>query len=564
MNSTIDIVLAYAERGLQSFPCKPHDKTPMVRWAEQATVERNMLLGWWETYPQANVAIATGKRSGVIVLDVDAGHDGYESLADLQGQYGKLPDTPTVKTGTGGEHLYFLHPGCEIRNSASKLGRGLDIRGDGGYVVAPPSIHPNGNRYEWIVKPSQVQFTPMPGWMIELLKQQESEAPALPADGIAVSGSRNDMLTRMAGSMRRKGFEEEAIFAALIIHNQKHCMPPLDREEIVNISRGMMRYVPPQDESIISPASNAHDVINKMELEIIERQKNPVDVWGIHYAWEYLSLVTGGKQKQELCIIAGEPGAGKSYFFLQDSLYTALGNPSKKIPSIPVTYWSGEMPKKQIYRRFFEMLGVEKRRMNGGGMRPEDWQIFNEAKALIVTSPIYVSDIPLELKSVSKFIEREIAEHGTEQFVFDYDWLITAPGGNEIEQSQNVSREMKQLCRKYDVHIVLISSVNKMGMGSMSENVTKSNVSGSGKKLHDADIIYILTKFNGNKNSDLSISPNDYSKMATLHIAKGRELDYHLPGGKIDYIREVPNPRFKELRDMNKPLPDWMKRKDLA
>ena len=306
-----------------------------------------------------------------------------------------------------------------------------------------------------------------------------------------------------------------------------------------------------------------HPVVDDLELiesEIRERGKNPKNVWGIHYAWPYLSLVTGGKQKQELIILAGEPGVGKSWWAHQDAMYTAIGNPAKKIPPVPVLIWSGEMPRRQVYRRMFEMLGVPKRHMLTGQMSDTDWQFFNEAKAILLNSPIYVSDDPLDLKDVPTLLEREIKEHGIEQAVFDYDWLINAPGNGEIEQSQNTSRAMKQATRRFDLSITLISSVNKLGMDKANEGVTKSNVSGSGKKLHDADIIYILTKFNEKKNSDLSISPKDYGSISTLHISKGRELDFHVPNGAINYIRETPNPRFREMKDLTKPgaLPSWI------
>jgi replicative DNA helicase len=197
-----------------------------------------------------------------------------------------------------------------------------------------------------------------------------------------------------------------------------------------------------------------------------------------------------------------------------------------------------------------------------GNMSETDWEFFNDAKAMIMNSPIYVSDSALNLKDVRGLLDREIAEHGIEQAVFDYDWLISAPGGNELEQSQNISREMKRLSRELNISIVLISSVNKMGMDTANDNVTKANVSGSGKKLHDADVIYILTKFNEKKNSDLSITPTDYPRIATLHIAKGRELDFHIPNGAINYIRETPNPKFREMKDMSRKdtLPTWLVR----
>jgi bifunctional DNA primase/polymerase-like protein/DnaB helicase-like protein/primase-like protein len=563
MNDTVDFAVAYSKLGWQSFQCKPRDKTPLHKWADVATLEENMLLGWWEVNPAANIGIACGKRSGIIVLDVDADHGGYESLTVLQDTYGRLPETPVSRTGSGGEHIIFQHPGIEIRNSAGKLGPGLDIRGDGGYIVAPPSIHPNGQRYEWVVRPSAVPLAPMPEWLIELLQERQAAAPSpAPVDGMIVAGGRNDALFRLASSMRNKGLDEDAIFAALQIYNRKHCAPPLNDGEVLLIAKSTIRYQPKDEYKTIPALPNAWDVIDKLEAEIVDRQKNPKDVWGIHYAWPYLSIITGGKQKGELTILAGEPGVGKSWWAHQDALYTALGDPSKSIPSTPTLLWSGEMPRKQVFRRFFEMLGVPKRHMLTGQMSAEDWQFFTEAKALIVTSPIYVSDAPLDLKDVRGLLEREIAEHGVEQAIFDYDWLIHASGDGEIEQSQNISRSLKQLARELDLAILLISSVNKMGMDSTNENVTKSNVSGSGKKLHDADVIYILTKFNEKKNGDTSIMPNDYDKIATLHISKGRELDYHLPNGAINYMRETPNPKFRELRKQND-VPAWMNRKDV-
>ena len=193
-----------------------------------------------------------------------------------------------------------------------------------------------------------------------------------------------------------------------------------------------------------------------------------------------------------------------------------------------------------------------------GEMSADDDQIFAEAKALIVNSPIYVSDTPLDLKNIRALLEREIGEHGIKQVVFDYDWLINSPGQTEIEKSQNISLAAKQLAREFDLSIILISSVNKTGMDNTSENVTKSNVSGSGKKLHDADVIYIMTKFNDKKNNDLGIMPADYNKISTLHISKGRELDYHVPNGAINYMRETPNPRFREMKTTDI-LPGWMK-----
>lgn len=564
----IQFAQAYAQKGWQSFPLKHREKVPFVKWAEVATCDTKMLNGWFDNYPDSNIGIACGKRSGIVVLDVDAGHGGYESLTELIQKYGQLPETPVSKTGSGGEHIFFKHPGGEIRNSAGKLGAGLDIRGDGGYVVAPPSLHPNGNVYEWTVRPSEVELSEMPDWMVEILQVPDKPEKANSGEGGIIEGGRNDYLTKMAGAMRRKGFSEDAIFSALQIDNKEKCRPALPDGEVYQIAKSVMRYTAEDVPQVEKPLPNSLTVIELLEAETKEREKNPKDVWGIHYAWDYLSLVTGGKQKGELIYGAGEPGVGKSWFFHQDALFTAIGRKvNNEFIETPVLLWSGEMKRRQVYRRFFEMLGVPKRAMLTGKMQEIDkrtgeninhWETFEDAKAILQNTPIYVADMGLDLKDVRGLLEREIDAHGIQQAVFDYDWLISAPGQGEIEQSQNISRTMKQLANDLDISIILISSVNKGGMNQTNDNVTKANLSGSGKKLHDADVIYILTKFNDKKNQEPSVLPTDYWKLTTLHIEKAREMDFNLPGGVINYMRETPNPKYKELKHPGD-KPSWMK-----
>src|SRR3990172_8545079 len=150
--NTVDYALFYAAKGWRVFPCQPHDKLPAIKWKEGCTIQPDMIRAWWKENPEYNVGIVTGGRSGIIVLDVDPEHGGEESLLALVADLGQLSTTPESLTGGGGRHLLFAHPGVEITNSAGRLGPGLDIRGDGGYIVAPPSIHPDtGRTYEWEV-----------------------------------------------------------------------------------------------------------------------------------------------------------------------------------------------------------------------------------------------------------------------------------------------------------------------------------------------------------------------------------------------------------------------------
>ncbi len=106
------------------------------------------VMKWWRDSPRANVGILTGQESGLVVLDVDPRHDGDKSLAMLQEEFGALPKTLTVRTGGNGWHYYFKHPGEKVPNKTN-IRPGLDIRGDGGYIVAPPSTHATLQPYTW-------------------------------------------------------------------------------------------------------------------------------------------------------------------------------------------------------------------------------------------------------------------------------------------------------------------------------------------------------------------------------------------------------------------------------
>ena len=142
--------LSYARRGILVFPCEPGGKRPLTYngfW--EATTDMRRIKAWWARWPAANVGVPTGERSGLLVLDVDPRDGGPQSLDALVRENGPLPRTARARTGGGGVHLFFRYPAQkQIRNSAGCLGPGLDVRGEGGYVVVPPSR--TRGVYEWI------------------------------------------------------------------------------------------------------------------------------------------------------------------------------------------------------------------------------------------------------------------------------------------------------------------------------------------------------------------------------------------------------------------------------
>ena len=162
------LALRYARRGWSVVPmyaakdgacscpkgaaCERAGKHPITQHGvNDATTKRNRIRNWWNASPDANVGIATGSRSGIIVLDIDPRNGGNRTLKRLKKDLGPLPDTVIARTGGGGRHLVFKYPPFSVRKDTSgkKFGKGVDILSDGCIMVAPPSLHATGKRYRW-------------------------------------------------------------------------------------------------------------------------------------------------------------------------------------------------------------------------------------------------------------------------------------------------------------------------------------------------------------------------------------------------------------------------------
>jgi hypothetical protein len=170
-NDPLAAVLAYAAAGLPVFPCSPQNKQPLtLRGFKDATTEGAQVREWLKKWPLAMIGVPTGQISGLLVLDVDVDPaeniDGFATLGDLERYHGAIPDTLSSTTPRGGRHYYFAwHSG--IRNSAGKLGNGLDVRGDGGYIILPPSCREDGKCYEWSEASAPIPLE-APKWLIDL------------------------------------------------------------------------------------------------------------------------------------------------------------------------------------------------------------------------------------------------------------------------------------------------------------------------------------------------------------------------------------------------------------
>ena len=179
-------IAEYVKRGWPVFPLKPKNKIPLTNHGfKDATLDTALIKEWWAKWPDAGIGIVTGALSGLAVIDVDPRNGGEDSLRELEKFHGILSDTPQVVTGGGGFHYYFrIPPGKELRCKHNALGRGVDLKADGGYVCAPPSLHPSGKKYEWEVSCGlETTLADLPGWVAALLSDAPIKNTAMPSGG---------------------------------------------------------------------------------------------------------------------------------------------------------------------------------------------------------------------------------------------------------------------------------------------------------------------------------------------------------------------------------------------
>lgn len=264
-NPLLETALFYAKNGWKIFPiynpiegtcscqkseCSSPGKHPRTkRGFKNATSDLQQISDWWKKWPHANIGISTGLASGLIVIDVDFRHDGETSLNSLQTKFPATFDSPNVLTGNG-YHFYFAYPETKSPISSTTQFNGLsgiDIRGEGGYIIAPPSQHISGKSYQWkndeVLLPHKLPLFPQK--LINTFLEHRlylRTNPNLNDCEIIPEGKRNTTLTSIAGTMRNRGLRDNEILPALYEINKYRCIPPLPKKEVGNIARSVSRY----------------------------------------------------------------------------------------------------------------------------------------------------------------------------------------------------------------------------------------------------------------------------------------------------------------------------------
>lgn len=357
------VALEAARAGLRVFPvhapdgaggctcksaaCENQGKHPCVAgWQNDATTREGQVLSWWRAFPSANLGVATGD---VFVVDIDVGKGGLDSWAALLAKHDAI-STATVRTGSGGFHLYFRLPeGVKLGNSVGRLGPGIDTRGAGGYVVGPGSLHASGGRYEWLEDSGWTsELAVLPAWLVGLLQGEAPQATTGGTGLVYVKGERNERMFKFAAWMRGEGFSFEEMKSTLAARNRERCRPPLSDSEVEQIARSSSKYE--------LKADGSKDVWNLSHAG---------DVFGAELApteWLCEALQLGPGRPFG---VWGAPGGGKTLFASAVGLAVASGAdafgayPVKRGRVLHISYDSGTRAVRKRYRQLAIGMGLE-------------------------------------------------------------------------------------------------------------------------------------------------------------------------------------------------------------
>jgi hypothetical protein len=339
----LDAALEYARRGDPVFPvwhaendrcgcrayvCESPAKHPVASCApnglKDATTDQALLSRWWDAFPRANLAMRTGITA--VVLDIDPARGGEMTLAQLEAEHGPLPATPKVLTGGGGWHLYFA-PVPGLRNSAGRIGPGVDVRAEDGYVLVPPSNHVSGGCYrqDRTAPATETARAPMPAWLAARAKSgangNDTVAHRTPDDWGAMlagapEGQRREVALKIAGHYLGQRIAEAEVVSILLGYAVR-CSPPFPEHEARQLVRDLVRrdrakpFRRQADRSAQDGVPSSRPVLCRLS-DVAPR---PVE-------WLWPRRIALGKPT----VLAGDPGLGKSYLTMDITARITTGS----------------------------------------------------------------------------------------------------------------------------------------------------------------------------------------------------------------------------------------------
>jgi hypothetical protein len=454
-----EAALAYASRGLCVLPLR--GKKPMFEnWPETATTDPKIVRQWWTQFPSSNIGIATGIRSRCFVVDLDPRHGGDQEWDSLRMQHPGVLDTLTDITGGGGKHIWFRYPNFTVGNYAGIL-PGIDIRGTGGQVVVPPSIHPETHiRYEWdgLREWYEQPIAEAPEWLLDLLRPKPN-APGKHTELLLKipHGTQHHTLLSLAGKLRAMGLTADEMLPTLLKVNQGRCERPGPPENIKRLAESMMKY-DPHNKQIFEVANRLWVMAEEAERKWKLRQA-AVDAMKPVTAYELLTSTTiDTTMVIEDClhpgctILAGPPKAGKSYLTLGMAISISMGGKFIGAREIArpgmVAYWALEESRGRTARRLRQL--VEKAETS-----------LSNIEFMYELKPIFSGG----LETIAEYCE---ARHPTMVVIDTLMAFVSGQQSSRRDVFREDYREIKaltDLAHKYDTAIVVVHHTNKASVG---------------------------------------------------------------------------------------------------
>lgn len=508
--------LYYASLGWPVFPLVPREKLPLFskrsggHGVKDATSDVDQVTAWWTQHPDANIGIATGGAAGLYVVDID-GEDGEAALQ----RYGALPPCPESHTGKG-RHLVFRYP--EGRNTAGKLGPKIDTRGEGGYIVAPPSIHPNGHRYRWVTAPSKADVPPLPDAMVQVVSGAvagrigddapgRSTAIEVALVGVA-EGGRNQALTEYVGRLFASGLRELEVLELARGVNATKFRPPLDGEEVEAVVRSIAAAHHRNRSAVVpvpAPGRPVHEadagaqplvpVTATIFADMLQRAQAPVDAMPTMWPmWNRACRMYGGSvglARGWHVVVAGGAGAGKSLVALNLTAAALRGGHS-------VGWVSLEMSREQLLLR---LLGISSNHRlaelePGSGFDPTAFELASESLLERMAhngAGLFMAERPSRnLLEVDRLL-RDAVEAGCRLVILDYLQLVSVAGALKLDDAmRSASAAVQSLAYRHNVTTVALSQFNRSTTADRDVPPSIHGLQGGSAIENDADQVLLL------------------------------------------------------------------------
>lgn len=533
----LEHALIYAKNGWRVFPC--NGKVPITpNGFKDSSIDEEQIRKWWKENPQANIGIETGIRSGIVVLDIDSKNDGFKSMSEISMKEGKLKDTVRAYTANGGYHCYFIYQAdIASRNGFSP---GIDIKSDGGYVIAPPSRLDDKRRYYWINdKGHDKELIDAPGWMARV-----PEKPVTIIEGTIANGKRDVTLTSFAGAMRAKGASPEAIYAALVEQN-KSCVPPLPDSQLAKIANSVGRYEPKG--RIIPPDTDARfwdwDTFIDSGRKDIE---NTVPDNMCHYHITFLEDALMGIYPGELVVVGADSGVGKTQFANDIAFHNAARK--KQVYLFSLEGDSFEVAKREWHKRTVKMIKDDDRtdldlsyRAFITNIDPNMWTYRDSAAEELKKDfkeylHVYKRKKALDIETLVETLD-EVKDEA-DLVVIDHLHYFELMSFNEYAEITEILKRIRELMVRIRVPIVLVSHLRRKSKDRLLPDT--DDFHGTSNIPKQADTCLLFSRFMNAKDEGEAIGEQIAKSLypTAIQVAKSRHERPASILGVVDYDAE--------------------------